>query len=163
MTSLQGYTKTLLTDVKKVVFQSMGSSTTMSIALPLFHEHHAFQKVAVLPIMVYKARSLKGLNTCTSLKAIREPFKQLEHYLHFKIVGSCKKLANVTFQWVGLKFCMANQGHFNGTKTGLTDVRKFVFQSVCKNTPMSVTFPLFHEHHAFQEVNVLLIKVKREA
>ena len=83
----------------------------------------------------------------------------MEHYLHFKIVGSCKKLSNVTFLWVGLKFCMANQGHFNGTKTGLTEVRKFVFQSVFRNTPMSITFPLFHEHHAFQEVSVLPIKV----
>ena len=129
LTSLQGYTKTGLTDVRKVVFQSVCSSTTMSITLPLFHEHHALQKVAVLPIMVYKARSLKGLNTCTSLKAIREPFKQLEHYLHFKIVGSCKKLPNVTFLWVGLKFCMVNRGHFNCTKT--TDIRKFGFFNPC--------------------------------
>ena len=58
--------------------------------------------------------------------------------------------------WVRLKFCMANQGHFNRTKTGLME---FDFQSVCRNTPMSITFPLFHEHHAFQEVSVLLIKV----
>ena len=159
MTSLQGYTKTVLTDVKKVVFQSVCSSTTMSITLPLFHERHAFQKVAVLPIMVYNARSLKGLKTYISLKAIREAFKELEHYLHFKIVGSCKKLPNVTFLWVGLEFCMANQGHFDGTKTGLTDVRKFNFRSVCRNTPMSITFPLFHENHAFQEVSVLPIKV----
>ena len=58
--------------------------------------------------------------------------------------------------WVRLKFCMANQGHFNRTKIGLME---FDFQSVCRNTPMSITFPLFHENHAFQEVSVLPIKV----